>query len=108
AALLGGATLFLLGGLVPHLAVTEWPAMLRVYHTIEIFFQNAPAGMLIAWLGTRRVEETAFGRDRGRAPAAAAAPRWSRGLGREAAAAVPRVPAFASGEATSIAAGSGQ
>lgn len=66
AALLGGATLFLLGGLVPLLAVTEWPAMLRVYHTIEIFFQNAPAGMLIAWLGTRRAEAALAGRSTSR------------------------------------------
>ncbi|HLU25083.1 MAG TPA: hypothetical protein VKZ58_05210 [Longimicrobiales bacterium] len=66
AALLGGAVLFLLGGLVPLLAVTEWPARLRIYHSIEIFLQNAPTGMLIAWLGTRRAEAALAGRSTSR------------------------------------------
>lgn len=66
AVLLGGAVLFLLGGLVPLLAVTEWPARLRIYHSIEIFLQNAPTGMLIAWLGTRRAEAALAGRSTSR------------------------------------------
>src|SRR5690606_22180845 len=39
---------------------------LRIYHSIEIFLQNAPTGMLIAWLGTRRAEAALAGRSTSR------------------------------------------
>jgi len=46
-----GAALFILGGLSPLLAgAYHWPAALRIYHTIEIFFQNVPAGYIFALL----------------------------------------------------------
>ena len=50
ASALGGAALFVLGGLLPLLLNTDWPAPLRLYHTVEILFQNAPAGFVITWL----------------------------------------------------------
>ncbi len=50
-ALWAGATLFILGGLVPLLAgAYNWPAPLRIYHTIEVLFQNVPAGYIFARL----------------------------------------------------------
>jgi hypothetical protein len=46
-----GAALFILGGLSPLLAgAYHWPAALRIYHVIEIFFQNVPAGYIFARL----------------------------------------------------------
>ncbi len=50
-ALWAGAALFILGGLVPLLAgAYNWPAPLRFYHTIEVLFQNVPAGYIFARL----------------------------------------------------------
>lgn len=52
-AALCGLALFVLGGLTPLLLNSEWPLQLRVYHGIEIFFQNAVAGFVICLiLGT--------------------------------------------------------
>lgn len=49
--ILVGLTLFTLGGLTPLLSgPPNWPPALRIYHTIEIFFQNFPAGYLFAGL----------------------------------------------------------
>ncbi len=46
-----GAALFILGGLAPLLAgAYHWPAALRIYHVIEVFFQNVPAGYIFARL----------------------------------------------------------
>lgn len=46
-----GAALFILGGLSPLLAgAYHWPPALRIYHVIEIFFQNVPAGYIFARL----------------------------------------------------------
>ncbi len=46
-----GAALFILGGLSPLLAgAYHWPAALRIYHVIEVFFQNVPAGYIFARL----------------------------------------------------------
>jgi hypothetical protein len=47
---LGGAALFVTGGLFPLLLNSEWPGPLRLYHTVEILFQNAPGGFAIVWL----------------------------------------------------------
>jgi len=50
-ALWAGAALFIVGGLSPLLTgAYHWPAALRIYHTIEIFFQNVPAGYIFALL----------------------------------------------------------
>jgi len=50
-ALWAGAALFIMGGLVPLMAgAYDWPAPLRIYHTIEVFFQNVPAGYIFARL----------------------------------------------------------
>ena len=45
-----GVALFVLGGLTPLLGGTDWPVALRIFHGIEIFFQNFSAGLIIAWL----------------------------------------------------------
>ncbi len=46
-----GAALFILGGLSPLLAgAYHWPAALRIYHVIEVCFQNVPAGYIFARL----------------------------------------------------------
>ncbi len=50
-ALWAGAALFILGGLAPLLAgAYHWPAALRIYHVIEVFFQNVPAGYIFVRL----------------------------------------------------------
>jgi hypothetical protein len=49
--ILVGLTFFVLGGLVPLLAGPEnWPVALKIYHTVEVFFQNIPAGYLFTLL----------------------------------------------------------
>lgn len=40
--------LFVLGGLTPLLLNADWPMQLRLYHGVEILFQNAIAGFMIA------------------------------------------------------------
>ena len=45
-----GMALFILGGLSPLVAAEQLPVALRVYHTVEIFFQNFTAGVVLAYL----------------------------------------------------------
>lgn len=45
-----GLALFIVGGLSPLLSAGEFPVALRVYHTVEIFFQNFSTGMVLALL----------------------------------------------------------
>ena len=48
--LVTGIALYVLGGLTPLLGAADWPTPLRIYHGVEIFFQNFTAGLIIAWL----------------------------------------------------------
>ncbi len=59
---IAGLALFMLGGFIPLLSNHEWPVALRVYHTIEIFFQNMPTGMLLVYiLRPSSIRETVLG-----------------------------------------------
>ena len=49
-AVLTGIALFVLGGFVPLAGSVDWPTELRIFHGIEILFQNFTAGYIICWL----------------------------------------------------------
>jgi len=50
-ALLIGLILYIVGGFAPLIAPNPWlPDKLRFYHAIEIFFQNFPTGLAIAYI----------------------------------------------------------